>query len=190
METFGGTTVKKPSPRSSDRASGMSCTAALVIRESTSLMNRRSPSVRMRAPNPTTSVRKTVQFSPFSGCARRRECPACSYGQAGRRRSCRRRARPGVPGRRWRPVSGRLLGVPLIELGLHNVQDAGVGADEGREVLGLHHQSPDHVQRDHGGRTTLTFKRPVRRRAGPGRVRPARVRCRFPRRRSWPGRRG
>ncbi len=57
------------------------------------------------------------------------------------------------------PVSGRFLGAPLIELVLHNVQDAGVGADEGREVLSLHHQSPDHVQCDDGGRTHAHLQR-------------------------------
>jgi hypothetical protein len=57
------------------------------------------------------------------------------------------------------PVSGWFLGAPLIELVLHDVQDAGVGADEGREVLGLHDQSPDHVQCDDGSRTYAHLQR-------------------------------
>ena len=72
VETFGGITSRMPSPRSSDHTSGMPCVAAFVIRASASLMMRRSGSVRMFAPNATTSERMTVQFSPFSGSG----CPA------------------------------------------------------------------------------------------------------------------
>jgi len=57
------------------------------------------------------------------------------------------------------PVSGWIFTAPLIELILHNFQDAGVSADEGREIFGLHHQCPDHVQRDHGRRTHAYLER-------------------------------
>jgi hypothetical protein len=43
--------------------------AVSSILKSAPLMRRRSQSVRVRAPKATTSVRMTVQFSPFSASA-------------------------------------------------------------------------------------------------------------------------
>ena len=76
VDAAGGTTVRKPSPRSSDCAPGKPSMAFCVILNSASLISSRSLSVRVRAPKSATSVRMTVQFSPFRlfGCFR--EYPA------------------------------------------------------------------------------------------------------------------
>ena len=50
--------------------------ACCVILNSASLINSRSLSVRIRPPKSTTSVRKTVQFSPFSVFRRLLEYPS------------------------------------------------------------------------------------------------------------------
>jgi hypothetical protein len=56
-------------------------------------------------------------------------------------------------------VSGRTFGAPLILLVLHDVKDSGMRADKGREILRLHHQSPHHIKRYHGGRTDAHLER-------------------------------
>ena len=58
-------------------------------------------------------------------------------------------------------VVGRALRAPLVLLAEHDVQNPGVRADEGREVLGLHHQGPDHLQRYHRRRTHAHVQRPA-----------------------------
>ena len=64
---LGGTTVRMPSPRSSDLISAVPRSIMWVMSNSASLMMRRSLSVRDGEPNATTSVNTMVQFSPFSG---------------------------------------------------------------------------------------------------------------------------
>src|ERR1700693_2174524 len=51
-----------------------------------------------------------------------------------------------------RLISGRARGSPLISLALHDVKDSRVRADKSREILGVHHPSPDHAECDHGRR--------------------------------------
>ena len=56
--------------------------------------------------------------------------------------------------------SFRCLGSPFVELGLHQPQDPSVGTDEGSEIPGLHHQSPDHFERDDRSRTDAHLESP------------------------------
>ena len=56
-------------------------------------------------------------------------------------------------------VSVRLVGAPVATLLLHEVEDAGVGAKEGREVTSLHNKCPDHLKYDYVRRTGTDLQR-------------------------------
>src|SRR5262249_11485903 len=46
-------------------------------------------------------------------------------------------------------VTDRIFPGTVVELALHDAEHGRVGADEGGEVAGSHHQCPHRVQRDH-----------------------------------------
>ena len=151
--TLGGTMVSRPSPRSShDHTSGSSCRAVCVILNSASLITRRSSSVRACDPNPTTSLRMTVQFPVQRLRVLRR--PLCGRGPVACGRLTSGKAGEGIIA-----VPGGIFGTAVLELTPHDVEHRWMCADEGREICRPHHQGAHRFQGDHTGGTDADLQR-------------------------------